>query len=149
MEGRLLCVKVLSNRWRSWKQMRWSGKKTKRLYTAGWQSLLLIASHLVGNLGCSDRFRHRFAIKRVLARRKSMLVCSVAFSFCAFLSLHIYIYIFSSSSSSLFFFPYVFIYYLLVFFFFGGGFHWMLLGPILPISPCRNLNDGYWVGFSC
>ena len=92
MEGRLLCVKVLSNRWRSWKQMRWSGKKTKRLYTAGWQSLLLIASHLVGNLGCSDRFRHRFAIKRVLARRKSMLVCSVAFSFCAFLSLYIYIF---------------------------------------------------------
>ena len=103
--------------------MRWSGKKTKRLYTAGWQSLLLIASHLVGNLGCSDRFRHRFAIKRVLARRKSMLVCSVAFSFCAFLSLYIYIYFFFFFFFFVFF-PYVFIYYLLVFFLF---FFWFFI----------------------
>ena len=99
--------------------MRWSGKKTKRLYTAGWQSLLLIASHLVGNLGCSDRFRHRFAIKRVLARRKSMLVCSVAFSFCAFLSLYIYIFFFSSSSSLFFFSLRFYLLFISFFFFFG------------------------------
>ena len=84
MEGWLLCVKVLSSQGGSWKQMRWSGKQAKRRRAAGWQSLLFVASHLAGNLGCTDRFRHRFAIKSVLARRKSMQFRSVAFLFLLF-----------------------------------------------------------------
>jgi len=41
-------------------------------------SLPFVAPHLAGNLGSTDRFRHRFAIKSVQARRKSVQFRSVA-----------------------------------------------------------------------